>query len=326
VQINRLLFEIKCQNVLGEGVLWQSREQALYWTDIQGKALYKCAMTNDLVQMLSNESFDAPSRLRREEYLQQEVQMYELPFRLGSFAFTYNSHTLLAGFDNGLALYNFVSGELKWLSKQEVAHEHVRFNDGKSDFNGRYWLGSMVDSGDIKKLPKEQQGALYSFTFDNGQLVTSIALTGLHISNGLCFSSEDNLMYHCDSTTHKIYQYQLDDKGQIQAKKLFAKFDKDSFPDGACTDKHGNVWTAVWGGACVVCIDPKGVELFRHPLPVTQVSCVAIGGPNMNWLFVTTAQHNLSEEKRLKQPRAGNLFVYEISDSVGLTEPLINTN
>ena len=311
--------------MLGEGVLWHAQEQALYWTDIEGKCLYKCAMTNEVAQMLCSESFNRKSVLLRKEYLQQLIQVFDMPMRLGSFAFTGHNETLLAGFESGLALYNYASKELTWLSQSEVSEKHLRFNDGKCDRNGRYWLGSMVEINDTKKLPLEQQGALYSFSFQQGQLVTNKALTGIHISNGLCFSPNGKVMYHTDSSSHKIYQYKLGDNGQIEAKKLFAKFDKNNFPDGACTDLKGNVWVAIWGGACVVCLNPKGKELFRHPLPVTQVSCVAIGGPNMNWLFVTSAHNNLPEEKRLKQPRAGNLFVYEISDSVGVPEPLIMT-
>lgn len=323
MQINRLLFEITCQNVLGENVLWHVQEQALYWTDIQGKSLYKCSMSKEVAQILCAESDGAKATSIREEYLQQTQQVFDLPFRLGSFAFTNNNETLLAGFENGLGLFNYKTGQITWLSQQEVNSNHLRFNDGKCDPNGRYWLGSMFEGGDMKKIPIEQQGALYSFSFNKGKLATYTALTGLHIPNGLCFSPNGKLMYHTDSATHKIYQYQLDENGKIETKKLFAKFDKYSFPDGACTDNRGNVWVAIWGGACVVCLNAKGKELFRHPLPVTQATCVAIGGPNMNWLFVTSAHDNLSEEKRLKQPRAGNLFVYEISDSVGVPEPRV---
>lgn len=326
MQINRLLFEITCQNVLGEGVLWHPIEQTLYWTDIQGKSLYKCAMTHEVTQTLCAEPANKHTTALREDYLQQVLQVFDLPSRLGSFAFTNHTDTLLAGFEDGLALYNYASNELNWLSQQEVKADHIRFNDGKCDSNGRFWLGSMLEKGDIKKMPLEEQAALYSFTFEQGKLVSEKALSGLHISNGLCFSPNGKLMYHTDSVSHKIYQYHLDENGQIGTKKLFAKFDKHCFPDGACTDKQGNLWVAIWGGACVVCFNSKGQELFRHPLPVTQVSCVAIGGPNMNWLFVTSAHHKLSEEKRTKQPRAGNLFVYEISDSVGVSEPHIDVD
>jgi sugar lactone lactonase YvrE len=326
VHITRFLFEITCQNVLGENVLWHEQEQTLYWTDIQGKSLYKCAMTAEAKDILTAESIEPANTKLKEHYIQQVLQVFDLPFRLGSFAFTEHSDRLLAGFENGLAVYNYITGNIKWLSQQEVKAEHLRHNDGKCDPNGRFWLGSMVENTDIKKLSVEDQGALYCFSLDKGEVHTMLALSGLHISNGLCFSHKGRVMYHTDSASHKVYQYCLSQSGQIESRKQFAKFDKNTFPDGACTDNKGNVWIALWGAACVVCLDDKGNELFRHPLPVTQGTCVSIGGPNMNWLFVTSASHNLNDEKRAKQTRAGNLFVYEISEVVGVTEPYVSIN
>jgi sugar lactone lactonase YvrE len=321
VHINRLLFEIPCQNILGENVLWHEQEQALYWTDIQGKSLHKCAMTAEVIDILTADGIEPINAKAKDDYLQQVLQVFDLPFRLGSFAFTNHSDKLLAGFENGLAVYSFTTGHIDWLCQQEVEAEHLRHNDGKCDPSGRFWLGSMVENTDTRKLSIEEQAALYCFSFDKGEVHTMQALSGLHISNGLCFSHQGRVMYHTDSASHKVYQYSLSKKGQIESRKQFAKFDKNTFPDGACTDANDNVWIALWGAACVACFDDKGNELFRHPLPVTQGTCVSIGGPNMNWLFVTSASHNLNDEKRAKQARAGNLFVYEISDSIGVTEP-----
>ena len=321
MHINRLLFEIPCQNSLGENVLWHQTEQAVYWTDIEGKTLFKCAISAEVMGMLSNDAIDDRVVKAKADYFEEVLQVFDLPFRLGSFAFTERTHLLLAGFENGLALFDYTTGAIQWLSQQHVADKHLRFNDGKCDPKGRFWLGSMVENIDIKKLEVEDQAALYTFSLANNTLQASTVLSGLHISNGLCFSDSGRVMYHSDSSTHKVYQYLLDDSGKIESRKLFAKFDKHIYPDGACTDIYGNIWVALWGGACVVCFDSKGNELYRHPLPVTQVTCVSIGGPNMNWLFVTSASANLSEDKRAKQPRAGNLFVYELTASIGVVEP-----
>jgi L-arabinonolactonase len=167
--------------VLGEGVLWHPKEQTLYWTDIEGKSLYKCSMTQEVTQMLCAEPANKHTTALREEYLHQVLQVFDLPSRLGSFAFTNSTDTLLAGFEDGLALYNYTNNELTWLSQQEVNSDNIRFNDGKCDHNGRYWLGSMVEKDDIKKMPIEEQGSLYSFSFEKGQLVSERALSGVHI-------------------------------------------------------------------------------------------------------------------------------------------------
>jgi sugar lactone lactonase YvrE len=318
------MFEIPCQNILGENVLWQQQEQAVYWTDIEGKSLYKCAMTSEVIDILSADAIDAHITKAKEDYFQQVLQVFDLPFRLGSFAFTDDHHTLLAGFENGVALYNYTSGSIEWQGDYRLPFEHLRYNDGKCDSKGRFWLGSMVENTNAKKLSAEEQGALYSFWFENGQLRNKKALSGITISNSLCFTEDAKVMYHSDSSSHKIYQYHLSESGDIELRKVFAKFDKNTFPDGACTDIHGNVWVALWGAACVACFDSKGNELLRHPLAVTQGTCVSIGGPNMDWLFVTSASHFLSDEKRALQGRAGNLFVYEISEALGKTEEHIS--
>lgn len=331
MQVNRLLFEVPCQNTLGEGIIWQAQEQAIYWTDIQGKSLYKCLLTNEVTNILCADSISESARQSKDEYLNQVLQVFDLPFRLGSFAFTNHNDTILAGFENGLALYHYISGKLQWLARPEQSNPNTRFNDGRCDPLGRFWLGSMLEGRvNFKKLPVEEQAALYRFELTTSSSNNNLAqvnqvLGGLHISNGLCFTQDAKTMYHTDSPSHKIYSYNLDLQGKIVERKLFAKFEKHSFPDGCCVDIHGNLWVALWGGACVACLNSKGKELFRHPLPVTQGSCTAIGGPDMNWLFVTSAQEGLSEEQKQKQqPRAGNMFVYELSEAVGRVEPHVD--
>ena len=325
MRITKLLFEVKCQNILGENVIWHNDEQALYWTDIDGKCLYKCLMTKEVADILSNDAISEQAISQRDDYINEVLQVFDMPYRLSSFAFTEHSDTILAGFEHGLAKYRYATGELTPLVELESDHTYTRFNDGRCDPLGRYWIGSMVEESE-RVLPQDHdKGALYRFdVVDNDitKVKSSHMLGGIEVSNGLCFSKDGSVMYHADSPSHKIYQYELAKSGEILNKKLFAKFDKHSFPDGACVDVNDNVWYALWGRACVVCLNSKGKEILRHPLPVTQGSCVSIGGPNMNWLFVTSAKIRLNEDQLDAQPRAGNLFVYEISEPVGRDEAI----
>lgn len=298
--VKQFLFQIPCQNILGESVQWHEQHQALYWADIQQKQLHIWHHQN------------------------KQHQIIDLPYRLGSFSFTDHPHQILAAFEQGLAKYNYDTHEISWVSYIERENTHTRLNDGKCDPKGRFWIGSMVEQGDYNKLELEQQGALYCAHFDkidhNAPLThveVEQALSGVHISNGLCFSADASVMYHTDSASHIVYRYELDEQGYIVDRSEFAKFDKHIYPDGACVDKHGNVWIALWGGACVVCFTSEGEELFKYPLPVTQATCPAIGGPDMNWLFVTTASDSLSQAQLEAQPRAGNVLVYELTESLG---------
>ncbi|MDT0596068.1 SMP-30/gluconolactonase/LRE family protein [Glaciecola petra] len=297
--VKQFLFQIECQNTLGENVLWHTSEQVLYWTDIQEKELYMWNAESGRTSSIS------------------------LPFRMTSFAFTANIGVLLAAFEQGIGLYNIQNGELNWLSSPESNNEHTRFNDGKCDTQGRYWVGSMVENGNYNKLDESEKAALYCLKCEGANKYKSKrVLSGLHISNGLAFNKDSSIMYHADSPKHKIYAYSLDRNGEIVNKKLFAKFEKNSFPDGACVDINENLWTAIWGGAHLACISNDGKKLFSYPLPITQPTCVCIGGPNMDWLFVTSAKDGLSAQQLVRQPKAGNLFVYQLVESLGRVEPI----
>lgn len=342
MQVKRYLGQINCHNKLGEGILWHPAERALYWTDIQNKKLHICRQFN-AIGNLERTSQSLP------------YETIDLPYRLACFGFTTQANVIVAGFDQGFALYHLTEQTLTWLAQPEVNNEHTRLNDGRSDPKGRFWAGSMVESGDYKKLDTDQQGALYCVYFDKpehtdagqsadhfmhgvtdslsdnlaanivdqGKTYSQQVLSGIHISNGLCFNADASLMYHTDSATHKIYQYEIDGAGQVLDRSLFTKFEKTHFPDGAIVDTQGNLWTALWGGSCIACLNAKGEELFRYPMPMLQPTCLCIGGPEMNLLFVTSARQGLNESQLLAQPRAGNVLVYELSESLGREEPLL---
>jgi sugar lactone lactonase YvrE len=90
-------------------------------------------------------------------------------------------------------------------------------------------------------------------------------------------------------------------------------------PDGACVDAEGFVWNAQWGGNRVVRYAPDGSKNFVLDMPVSQATCVAFGGNNLNLLAVTSARIGLSDEAMAQQPQAGNLFIFQ-TDVTGLPE------
>jgi len=91
-------------------------------------------------------------------------------------------------------------------------------------------------------------------------------------------------------------------------------------PDGATVDAEGFLWSARYGGAGVARIDPAGrVERFLR-LPVSQVSSVMFGGPDLRTLYVTTSRQRLSDEALAREPLAGALFAVDAGVQ-GLREP-----
>ena len=90
-------------------------------------------------------------------------------------------------------------------------------------------------------------------------------------------------------------------------------------PDGSVVDSDGFLWNARWGAGCVVRYRPDGTEDSRLPLPVSQPSCPAFGGPGCGTLFVTSAREGLSSGVLADQPLAGGVFFCE-TESSGLRE------
>src|ERR1700690_4177196 len=98
---------LRVGNTLGEGILWDSRRQVLWWTDIQGR------------------------RLHRYEWKHGTMQLLDTPERVASFGLVEASETLITAFASGLALYHAHQQSVVWLSRPEALHPGIRFNDGR---------------------------------------------------------------------------------------------------------------------------------------------------------------------------------------------------
>uniref|UniRef100_UPI004048417F SMP-30/gluconolactonase/LRE family protein n=1 Tax=Shewanella baltica TaxID=62322 RepID=UPI004048417F len=57
---------------------------------------------------------------------------------------------------------------------------------------------------------------------------------------------------------------------------------------------------------------PNGQVDLTLTLPVTNPTSIAIGGPNMDWLIITSAKHSLSAEQLSKESQAGNISIYQL--------------
>lgn len=55
---------------------------------------------------------------------------------------------------------------------------------------------------------------------------------------------------------------------------------------------------------------PNGQVDLTLTLPVTNPTSIAIGGPNMDWLIITSAKHSLSAEQLSNESQAGDVFIY----------------
>ena len=81
------------------------------------------------------------------------------------------------------------------------------------------------------------------------------------------------------------------------------------FPDGMTVDAEGFLWVALWDGWGVERYAPDGRLDRRVEVPAQQASSCAFGGPDLDLLFITTAQEGFPPGGKPDQPHAGGLFV-----------------
>ena len=270
-------FIIPSQCVLGEGPVWDDRLGCLWFTDIQQSQLL-CW-------------HHAAARLER----------IALPERLGSLALTDDAQVLLLALASGFALFSPATGKLDWLHKMEPNYRGMRLNDGRVDRQGRFWAGSMVED---ETLAPPERGTLYRL--DPPGTAAPVALRdGISISNSLCFSPDGAHAYFADTPTRRILRYPAN--GAPGPGEVFAQTDPGCWPDGSDVDAAGRLWNAQWGGSRVMVYGPDGAIAGRLNLPVSQPTCVAFGGPDLDLLFVTSASEGLD---RSTEPHAGDVLVY----------------
>ena len=285
-----LMETLRVKNTLGEGVIWDAVGAAAWWTDIDGSKLYRYGPAD------------------------KQLDHWSTPERLGSFALVADSDYLICGFASGFAYFNPHNPQmtgLQWLQKIEQDNPGTRLNDGRADRQGRFWAGSMVESGD------QGGGALYCL---DQQLQVTSKVSGLSISNSLCWSPDSKVMYHTDTPSRRINAYDFDaTTGAIANQRCLVRTEKGCFPDGSTVDAEGYIWNAQWGASQVVRYSPAGEIDFILPLSVSQPTCVAFGGPQLDRLFITSATQGMDEQALLAEPEAGNVLVFQ-TNVVGIPD------
>ena len=179
----------------------------------------------------------------------------------------------------------------------------LRFNDGKCDPSGRFWVGSM------DRKEKNKLGSLYSWNSIEGLVNRE---QGVTVSNGMGWSPDNSLFYYIDSPTREVSVYDFDlSTGSINNKRRFISFsEEDGFPDGMTIDNEGRLWIAFWGGSKIMCVNPdsKAIEEVVS-FPVSKITSCAFGGEKMDKLFITSAKVQVNEKN---EPMAGKTFVVSL--------------
>lgn len=181
--------------------------------------------------------------------------------------------------------------------------DDVRFNDAVCDGAGRFWAGTVAH--DVRP----GAGALYRLDPD-GTITTM--LEGVTESNGLGWSPDGSTMYYIDSgeIPPRVRAFAFDpDSGKLgESRNLIVFPPGKAVPDGLVVDSEGCLWVAMWGGGAVRRYSPGGRLLEAFLVPVSQPTCPAFGGPDLEDLYLTTAWQGMGTAEREIEPLAGHLL------------------
>jgi sugar lactone lactonase YvrE len=264
---------------LAEGPVWDDRDNVLWWVDIFRGEIHRFDPVTD----------------------DDAVWTVESP--VGSLALRENGGLLIARRDG---IYAFAPGEQPVaLARPEPDRGHNRFNDGRTDRRGRFWVGSLhLDE-------TEPTGAFYRL--DPDRTCTRQA-DGIYAANGTAFSPDGRTGYHADSRRRVVWSFDCDpDTGALSNRRVFIELAaREGAPDGAIVDWDGCYWLTHAGGWRLVRYDPNGRVDRIVQLPVEIPTSAAFGGRDGRTLFITTARYSLAPEALAIQPLAGSILALDV--------------
>ena len=274
--------------LLGESPVWHPGEQVLYYADIPGH------------------------RLQRFDPRSGELRHWSFDTDLASLAPRLDGSLLLAMRD-GLWIFDPASGERRPAAEPPYDPAIERFNDGKCDPKGRFWVGTIYEPRNL---------AIASLhCFSHGKLQREA--TGFTVMNGLAWSPDGRTMHWSDTKAHTIFAADFDvAAGTLSNQRVFATFPLKAVdapldgyggrPDGAAMDAEGCYWVAMFEGQRLLRLSPDGEIVREVRLPVRCPTMPCFGGPDLKTLYITTAREKRPAAELLEQPLAGCVLALDV--------------
>ena len=270
----KLILDAKA--IVGEGALWHPHEKVLYWVDIEGKMLH---------------IFDPAT---------EQDKAFPVKERIGTVVPLEKGGVIVA-LQNGIHKLDTKTEELTFIANP-IKEKDIRFNDGKCDPAGRFWVGTMALDA--------RKGAAVLYRIDTDKTIHQV-LDNLTISNGIVWSADQKTMYFIDTPTGQVQAFDFNGKtGEIGNGRVVVEIAKsEGSPDGMAIDADGNLWIALHKGGAVGCWNPiTGKLLEKITVAAPQTTSCAFGGENLDTLYITSGTEGLTEKQQKQYPASGGIF------------------
>ncbi len=275
------LNDVRCE--LGEGPIYDSDREALWYCDIVGRRLHRTDLNSGALRAWS---FDS------------EV----CSIGLGE------SGRLVVALRESIGLFDPDTGTFDEIARIDGDNPGTRLNDGKVGPDGAFWVGTMDDRGLDQREPI---GALYRV---DGTGRVDRKVDGLKVSNGPAFSPDSKTMFYADTGGPWIDCWDFDTgTGEISNRRRIAEPGDDiGRPDGAATDADGNYWSAGISAGRLNRFTPHGGLIDSTPVPVAAPTMPCFAGPDLRKIYLTSLRTGRAPDLLERFPLTG---ITMVSDS-----------
>ena len=256
LDIIKIISEKRC--IIGEGPIWNEKENTLYFTNGMGDEICSYNFTND------------------------KLSVRPLPFSVSAFAFD-KQNRLIVSHENGV-FYLDSDNTLSPIYDQSIKIEYA--NDMKVGPDGAIYVGTQ--SGKRKGVSDKVDGKLYRIS-PSGEV--EILLDNLILSNGMEWSIDEKKFYHPDSDTRIIKEYDFDKStGKISytGREIYIRG-----VDGFTIGQDNNLYVACWGQGHIAVIDTQTLQIKEYiDTPCRIPASCGFCGKEMDVLAITTASYH----------------------------------
>lgn len=266
---------------VGEGPIWDPRDEALWWTDIKGRTIHR---------------FDPRTGRDR---------AFAMPIRVGCLALRQRGGFILAA-EHGFWAWSPGGSPPELIVDVEGDRPDNRMNDGACDRQGRFVAASM-------SLAPDRPATGACWRLDASLNAVQLA-DGLRVGNGIAFSPGGDRFYLADTLQGWVRCHDYGADGTAGAARTF--LDTGGLagkPDGATVDAEGHYWLAGLYGAQLYRVAPSGRIDRTIDLPFATPTCPRFGGRRLDELYVTSLGEGLPAP-------AGGLFRLEGLGVAGIAE------
>jgi sugar lactone lactonase YvrE len=258
---------------LGEGPRWDAARDRLLWVDIARGLVLEGVLDGLVVTVTAR---------------------HEVASTAGAVAFGTDGSMLVAAHQG---LVHVAAG--RTVTSPALLSSTTRFNDGAVDPSGRFLVGTLAlerGSSTERLMRLEPEGALTLLDDDLG------------LSNGLGWSADGSRFFSTDTLRHVVYARDYDAAtGAVGPREEWLRVE-DGYPDGIAVDAEDHVWVAVWGAGEARRYSPHGELVAVVTVPAPHTSAVALAGPQLDVLVITTATEELDAQQLASSPASGRLF------------------